>query len=388
MSIQTDTRGVAGLIGALLLFAMLIIAFSSYQAYVVPSQNQEIEIQHNQEVHTEFTEFRTAVYMAGSTGNDQSQGFALGTQYPGRLIALNPLPAKGNLRTEPTGEIQIENAELQQSSNAALYWANDSNTYNTTGLTYDPQYNEYQNPPTTHYEHSFLYNDFEGGSVTVADQRLIQDGTISLWLLAGEVSEQGPSTTTVDLSPISVPKTTVPITNTEEGPVTLTLPTTLEPEQAEMFVTPEEQDSVSGVSIQNDQLQIVLEENQQYRLQIAQVGIGGSATTAEPAYIVPVVGGTGVVEGQSFTAEVRDRYNNPVSGVEVTANGCNGNLEPQQARTDNDGRASFTCTDVPSNQEETVSLTIGTEEWERVDFTIIGEPGGGQGQPGGPPGQN
>ncbi|MFW5957258.1 MAG: hypothetical protein ACOCQ7_02355 [Natronomonas sp.] len=47
MNFGGDTRSVAPVIGFLLIFVILIITFSGYQAFVVPSQNEGVEFDHN-----------------------------------------------------------------------------------------------------------------------------------------------------------------------------------------------------------------------------------------------------------------------------------------------------------------------------------------------------
>ncbi|MDZ7746206.1 MAG: hypothetical protein U5K28_06720 [Halobacteriales archaeon] len=49
-----DTRGQSVQVGVIILFAFAIIAFTSYQAVVVPQQNQQVEFDHNQEVQSDM----------------------------------------------------------------------------------------------------------------------------------------------------------------------------------------------------------------------------------------------------------------------------------------------------------------------------------------------
>ena len=50
MTLLSDDRAVSPVIGVVLLFAMAIIAFSTYQATIIPGQNTEIEAKHYQSV--------------------------------------------------------------------------------------------------------------------------------------------------------------------------------------------------------------------------------------------------------------------------------------------------------------------------------------------------
>jgi len=61
MQFWGDDRGQAIQIGAVLLFGILIISFSSYQAFVVPNQNEQVEFNHNQRVQGQLQDVRNAI---------------------------------------------------------------------------------------------------------------------------------------------------------------------------------------------------------------------------------------------------------------------------------------------------------------------------------------
>ncbi|MFC6976212.1 hypothetical protein ACFQL1_18425 [Halomicroarcula sp. GCM10025709] len=61
MEFVGDERSQSIQVGAVLLFAVLIIAFSTYQAFVVPDQNRQIEFNHNQEVQQQLQDLRNAI---------------------------------------------------------------------------------------------------------------------------------------------------------------------------------------------------------------------------------------------------------------------------------------------------------------------------------------
>ncbi|MFC7028748.1 hypothetical protein ACFQH8_17685 [Halomicroarcula sp. GCM10025710] len=72
MSLVGDERGQAIQIGAVLLFGVLIISFSTYQAFVVPDQNRGIEFSHNQEVQSQMQDLRNAVVSVGGIRGSQA----------------------------------------------------------------------------------------------------------------------------------------------------------------------------------------------------------------------------------------------------------------------------------------------------------------------------
>lgn len=107
-SLWEDDRGVAPLIGFILLFAMLIIVFAGYQTTVIPQHNADVEFEHYQTAQDDMTEIRSAIFEARTTGKPQSTTFKLGVNYPPRIISLNPPPAIGTLTTGTKRELSIE----------------------------------------------------------------------------------------------------------------------------------------------------------------------------------------------------------------------------------------------------------------------------------------
>ena len=193
MSLWVDRRGQSVVIGSLLIFTFLIIAFSSYQAFVVPSQNQQIEAEHFQETEDGFSELRSSIVNAVGTDSSRSTSLRLGTRYPTRAIALNPPPAAGRLETTGGG-----NVDFDTSQNVCR---GDSGPVTTRSLVYTPSYNEYGEPRAIGYESRLVSREFRGGSVY--DQRLVRSASgdqISLYLLTGEVSENGVGSYTLEVN--------------------------------------------------------------------------------------------------------------------------------------------------------------------------------------------
>lgn len=111
MRFQRDNRGVAGLIGAMLLLGMFFVAFSGYQAYQVPDQNAETEFAHSQDVRDDLTEMQRAYKdSALNDGSRERVTVKLGTRYQTRLLALNPPPVQGQMQTE-TREVDLKGYE-------------------------------------------------------------------------------------------------------------------------------------------------------------------------------------------------------------------------------------------------------------------------------------
>ena len=193
MGLIRDARGQSVVIGSLLIFTVLILAFSGYQAFAVPDQNAEVEAEHFQTVEDQFARLQGGVVNAVGEADTRSTSIALGTQYPSRAFALNPPPAAGRLETTAPGDVEFATSENVCRADG---------TATTRSLVYTPGYNEFREPRAVGYENRVLSREFEGG--TRYDQRLVRSsgGTdeISLFLLTGGVSENGVNSYSLELN--------------------------------------------------------------------------------------------------------------------------------------------------------------------------------------------
>jgi hypothetical protein len=289
MVFRDDRRAQSTLIGFVLLFGILVVAFSSYQAVVVPGQNAQVEYNHNSNVQTDLQELRNSVLDVRSVERIDDGQYAivsehrptsvqLGTPYPSRLIALNPPPASGTLRTvEPATDVQIENANVTDTAARNL----DGNlsalfaAHGTRFLTYEPSYNEYQTTPTTVLEHSLLYNDFSEANVTVQDQTVLNTSgnRITIVLFDGDISRSSAEAVTLDPQTLDGPTAPVPIEPQTGENITLRLPT------SSLDTWEQAVGDLSGAQIndaESSENEVVIElQGDQYELRMARVGFDG-----------------------------------------------------------------------------------------------------------------
>ena len=195
LGFREDKRAVSALVGAILLLAILIIALSSYQAFIVPNQNAETEFDHNQQVEDEMVEFRNALLEARLDNRERAPSVKLGTRYQSRTLAVNPPPATGTLQS--TGQ---NNNNISVNGTSA---DEDPIDFNLTGnqfFEYTPSYSEYRDAGTIRYENTLVYHDFGSDNVTLSNQRLLTgespsgfdvDGTIRLVPSEPGIDEQG-----------------------------------------------------------------------------------------------------------------------------------------------------------------------------------------------------
>ncbi|GGC46021.1 Ig-like domain-containing protein [Haloferax sulfurifontis] len=355
MDFRGDERAVTVQIGAVLLFGIIIISMSMYQATVVPNQNEQVEFLHNQEVHDQFESLRGAIIESSSETTARPSTVSLGTRYPSRTLFVNPGPVSGTLQTRELGSLTLTNVETGEAETSD--YVNGGLTYETKSLEYRPNYNVLQSPPTTVYENTVAYNRFETGySGTLNDkQSLISGRTISLVVLQGNYSENGVGSATVDAQAISPATRTVSVTGNASGNVTISVPTELSVDEWRDLLAEGNDDYVHSVDRSGDSVVIEMQgeeggEPVTYDLRVGAVGVG-SGVDDPPAHYLTVVDGAsprsiGSGDTETLTFEVRDQYNNPVSGVSVnfSASGSSASIDPERPTTDSEGRIRVTVT--------------------------------------------
>lgn len=283
MDFWGDRRGQPVQIGFILLFGILVLAFAGYQGYVVPNQNAQVEFQHSQDSVSDMQTFREDFLGAAQDGRRFSAGFDLGTDYPARLVALNPPPASGKLRTETPGDGRFYlNAGEQTLAEICGVEQDGDGGVPSSVLVYQPSYNEYQDPPRVVYENTVTYNRFSRNDVVqfTSEQTIIQGSEILIPPLMGDVSADGTGRQTVDLYP---GRTGVGTASGAE--VTLTIPTELTTDQWRGLLEDEmgEEGRVEAVNPNGSDVDIVLESGS-YDITCPVIGAGDRPEN-EPARV-------------------------------------------------------------------------------------------------------
>ncbi|WP_277554104.1 hypothetical protein [Halobaculum limi] len=181
------------MIGFILIFGFLVVSYSIVQAYVVPNQNATIEYNHYQEARSDMVDlYAGIVSLSASTQSGQVLvPVSLGTEYPARLLFLNPPPASGQLGTSTPGSLQIRT--VNGTSNTTEICGGTS----TSGLTFTPGY-YVSSQPSIRYEHGLLYVDTNDGGYAIIDHQPVVDdtsNTINIYRLTGRFETRGRSTT-------------------------------------------------------------------------------------------------------------------------------------------------------------------------------------------------
>lgn len=334
---QADAdRGQSIQVGAVLLFGVLILLLATWQAVVVPQENESIEFNHNRQIQGQVQELRNAIISLGDGGTTAGVRVTLGTTYPTRVLFVNPEPPSGSIRTAGTTS-DLVNVSVQHASaagDAGDFWDGTDHNYTTGGLAYEPNYNLYDNAPRTTYGNSVLYNDFGAQNLTLAGQTLVDGNRITLVTLNGSLARTQTEATTVDVRPVTASTHRLGVVNATAGQrLTITIPTQLSAQNWTRLL--DEQlvangGHVTGVTqgpaiagTDHHLVSIHLERGVRYRLSLARVGVGTDVDTTIPArYLTKTAGNGSVVpENTTKTLEVAvwDRFNNPVTGVSVNA---------------------------------------------------------------------
>ncbi|MUV60167.1 hypothetical protein [Halobacterium sp. CBA1126] len=361
MRFRDDSRAQSVQIGAILLFATLIIALSVYQATVVPSQNADVEYKHSQTVQNQLTDVRNGILRSAATGTTQPVSVTLGTQYPSRVFLMNPPPATGTLRTGSYENNGIEVSNVVATNDETRDFLDGSWTASTKYLEYEPNYHEYDNAPNLAYGETLLYNRYprEGTTIPLSDQLLVDGNTITLVALNGSVGTTQSGSVSVNPQALSGPYERVQVTNESDEPVELTIPTQLSADTLTNRTGLGGQDAFQNAeAVGDDRVRVTLDPGT-YTLRTAKVGVGSGTDDPGPRYLTTSDDRT-VQNGEEFTVSMRDAFNNPVSGdVNVTVN--RSVVGPQSKRVSEDGTVTFTY-DGPTGPFNASILDGGSEE--------------------------
>lgn len=360
MGRRFDNRAVAVPVAAVFALGFLVLGLTIYQATVVPAETETIEYEHSTTVSSQFAGLAESIQTTSTDGSASPSTVRLGVQYPSRTFVVGPSRSSGTLETDPLGSVQLENASYPTTENP-------DRTYTTSGIRYTPSYSQYDVGAETWLEHGVAVRRADSGSaVGLSEQYLIEDSRISLPVLAGSLSRSTSERTTVPNRPVSVSETTVEVTANESGPLTLVAPTRLDESTWNRLLaserTPDGQ--ITDISVREDpetdtgELRITLAEGS-YDLAVGSVGVTDRVDEPEPAYLFERTPDQTVSEGMTVpvAVEVRDRYDNPVSGVRVqfSADGS----ELGTARSNEQGVATYEYEVAGS---DTVDITAETVE--------------------------
>lgn len=349
-------------VGAVLLFATIIIALAVYQATVVPAQNADVEYKHSQQVQDDLVQLRNSVLGTASAGDARPVSVTLGTTYPSRVFSINPPSPAGRLATETYADGTIRVSNVAATNAETRDYLNGTWTATTKYISYTPGYNEFQTAPTTRYTATLLadYYADEGSSVLQTDQVLVRGDTITLVSVAGSLDTAQAGAVAVSPAAVSAPHKRVQVEPKDAAqPVTVSVPTTVSAATLRSQTGLGGRSGVSVVDAGPNRVNITLETGGPYTLQTARVGVGETPPSPGPRYLT-LVGN----DSDQVTVAARDAFNNPVAGASVVSR--SGRVTKAVQTTGEDGRATFALRD------DGRPVTGGGE---RVSFELVNASG-------------
>lgn len=367
------TRAVSEVMGAILVFSLLVTTLGAYQAVIVPNENQEIEFKHNAEVRGDMQSLWSGVRETGRTGERRAVEIDTGVQYPSRSLTINPGEPVGSVRTSDlhSDAVEIQGAEAVDAEEADFWASGTTHGFDTRFVLFEPGYNYYQEAPTTIYEPTVLYSSADGGDVVDAPQRLIDDRTINLVVVDGELARANSRGVNLDLVPVSTSSRTVEVT----GPITLMVKTNLAEAQWQQHLDDFGHASLNDYDDSTTPHTATIElAAGPYELNLAKVGIDDALSEPAARYVVNTDSTSRTLnpgESADLTVRVLDRFGNPVSGETVR---CCGGTGTEQ--TDEDGYATFSVASGSAGTISTVNVwfdgstasSVGNEK--KVEYTI------------------
>lgn len=414
MTLRLDDRGQAVQVGAILLFAALIIFLSVYQAQVVPSQNRGIEFESYQAASGDVVTLRNAILDAA--GRDVQTGVTVetGTDYPSRVFFINPPPATGRVHAQPARNLTLSNATAASGGEVDEFWDGSAKNVSTRAIEFDPDYNVLS-AESMLIEHGLTYRN-ASTPILQTGQTLVQGNRITVTTVTGDLDASGLAAG-VTVEPVSAHTNTISIRNRTAGNLTLTLPSRRTAEEWRETILDGQIDAPGGAdfagryvtAVQSgpraNTVNVTFEGNATYELRMSRVEVRETDDDAEeptttPHYVVPTTEnyvGEGADARAKVEVEVRNRFNNPLSDEPVTFNASDTHLETADGtqlgaqdvtvETDADGRATLWFNGSNAGVEtvdaylgESVDDSLPAREKTQFQVTSSGTgPGGGAG---------
>ena len=411
MNFGPDDRAQAIQVGAVLLFAMLIIAMSVYQAQVVPRENSEVEFTNYLEASSDMTTLRNDILGVASTDAQRGTTVTTGTTYPARVFFVNPGPATGRVTTGPAENLSIANVKSQSDKkNVDLFLQSESSEleYSTRDVQFDPSYNEIEDDvaPVV-VANGFTYRNYSS-PVPLTTQTIIKGNRLTFVTVEGELDAGGVETP-LTTNPVSAHTRTITVTNRTSDPINLTIPTpipvsTWEEEILAGQMTPAGHVEAVNPGPRPNTVNVTLEAGENYELRVGRIELHErsdvSVEESPEARYLTAVTDTNTQTNRNgriaLTVEARDKYNNPVSNTDVTFDQSSdkGTFETKEGdpvsfpmKTDEDGRVTVYYNATGHLGTIPVDAWNGTsdpaEDEKDVRFSVfnnvLGENGGGGG---------
>lgn len=393
------------LLGFVLLIGIISIGYYVYIIETVPIEKQQDEIKHFGEVSSDLIQFRDKIVQSGETGQQQSQPIKMGTQYTTTFPTPPDVDPPGRLSVEKySNRVKIYNAS--GSGGASNYWTGNTkpcerpvHCYEDSYIKYKANYQFYNSNPTTYYENTILYDNYsdKNRQIQKTQQSIINGRNIEITTIEGNIDTSSSETLNTQIVPVSAPSQEIQVTG-EDGPVEIEIPTRIPIDKWRNDILNDQYSTASSdgfinkieeVDGKENVIRIEMIQDETYTLEISKVYLTTQnnrqpVPNQNPAYVAWQ--GNENIEIQESSTEriptqVRDKYNNPISGVPVEAyardqngecigefqsaesQGCSNNaFQPGGKQSGDNGEAVFfyESPEVSADKRISIRISLGT----------------------------
>lgn len=346
-----DERAVSPVVGFVLIFALVMIVFTIYQADVVPAQNKEVEFEHSQMVEGQIEQLSAAFVSTGPDDPPQAVSLQLGVQYPSRALAINPGTPIGSLDTTDSHRVELSGD-------------GGSEEFNTSFVTYQPSYNMMAEEIQYSIEHGMVVKNYHSsGKTSLASPGALFSANgeaINLNLISGDVSANEMSTV------VTTDNVDTHTINISSDSATLVLPTTLEEEDWEALLTNDDGSRIAQVSdyeYLEDSSEISIDLKNGTAVNLNKVSAGRPSDDDTLEIHPQITNVTSTTPSPSADGETRltvrtsDLFESALSDIDITATATgSGNLTPAATTSNGSGLATFVYEPGPSDSGDTVEV--------------------------------
>ncbi len=190
---REDEKGVSVVIGAVLLFAIMVTMYTTIQVAQVPAWNKEIEYNHQDVVYSDMMFLKSDIENAAMLETPKSSNIHMGVRYPNRMIFINPGVGVAGLLTVDN-DVKIR---INYTVNAGSLYTN----YSSSRIIYEAHGTI--NSPKLVYEHGIIIRDWGTANITTDEQSLIVNDEIYIPIVNGTSSRSSMETESLEIKPFS-----------------------------------------------------------------------------------------------------------------------------------------------------------------------------------------
>jgi hypothetical protein len=386
------------LLGFIILVGILSLGYYTYLTESAPIEKQQNEVDHFGDVSSDLIQFRDNIVEASESGSTTSQSLELGRDYNTILPVPPEEPIVGQISVkEYDSPIKIYNASGL--GGAKNYWPGTTkpcetpkHCYSSSYIKYTPHYKYYLDHPETYYENSIMYDNYGGQRISKTGQSLVNGRDIKITTIKGDINISNSDLTNTQIVPVSAPSQEIQITDRDE-PVKIQVPTNIPVQKwrqdllNNQLSTNSQNGYIKSISEINESvIEIEMIQGETYTLELSKLYLTTQTSSQtipsqKPSYVSWTGSENVEIEEDSterIPTQVRDKYNNPVSGVPVevyardqegdcvgsfqSANtqGCsNSAFQPGTKQSGEDGRAIFFYESPEVQTNKRISIRIG-----------------------------